>query len=225
MTGEDGRTHARRGRPGEALRDTATCEVEQCEGAYYAKGLCQPHYARARRNNGDPLAGNRGSAISARDADDGTKRCLRCATVKPTDDFGRDRGRPDGLTFYCLSCIRDYEEAQRLRDPEVNAAARRRRSRKHQLRTLFGLTLEEYEERLAAQHGVCALCGKPEKRRTKNGILISLPVDHDHETGHVRDLLCDSCNSGLGRFHDDPQLLRAAADYVERHRAAAAQSS
>jgi hypothetical protein len=62
---------------------------------------------------------------------------------------------------------------------------------------------------LAAQGGLCAIC-----RAAPAG-----HVDHDHVTGAVRELLCFNCNGGLGQFRDDPAVLRAAADYVERHRA------
>ena len=62
---------------------------------------------------------------------------------------------------------------------------------------------------LAAQDGLCAICGTAPAAH----------VDHDHETGAVRQLLCFHCNGGLGQFRDDPVVLRAAADYVERHRA------
>ena len=81
----------------------------------------------------------------------------------------------------------------------------------------YGATLEEYAAKLAAQHGVCMLCGKPPKPDGTRAAH-SLHQDHDHETGRVRDLLCGNCNSGLGSFQDDPLLLRAAADYIERHR-------
>ncbi len=62
---------------------------------------------------------------------------------------------------------------------------------------------------LVDQGGVCALC------RTAP----AAHVDHDHATGGVRELLCFNCNGGLGQFKDDPALLRAAARYVEAHRA------
>ncbi len=62
---------------------------------------------------------------------------------------------------------------------------------------------------LEAQGGLCAIC------RTAP----AAPIDHDHDTGEARELSCFNCNGGLGQFEDDPEVLRAAARYVERHRA------
>jgi hypothetical protein len=73
----------------------------------------------------------------------------------------------------------------------------------------YGITAEEADAMLEAQGGLCAVCRAAPAAH----------VDHDHATGAVRDLLCFNCNGGLGQFRDDPVLLRAAADYVERHRA------
>lgn len=91
------------------------------------------------------------------------------------------------------------------------------RERKYQLATKYGITPEQYEIKLEAQGGVCILCGSPPK---PDGVKASskLHQDHDHETGQNRDLPCLHCNRGLGYFKDDPVLLRAAADYIERHK-------
>jgi len=69
------------------------------------------------------------------------------------------------------------------------------------------LTWEEHQAMLEAQQGRCAICERP---------MDQPHVDHCHDTGKVRGLLCSSCNNGLGRFADDPARLRAAATYLER---------
>lgn len=82
----------------------------------------------------------------------------------------------------------------------------------------YGVTPDEYQLMLAAQDSKCSLCGfVPPPGGVKAAS--RLHVDHDHETGRVRSLLCNGCNRGLGYLQDSPELLRAAADYIERHRA------
>jgi Recombination endonuclease VII len=90
--------------------------------------------------------------------------------------------------------------------------------RDHVLRRDYGITEAEYDAMLAAQNGLCALCGKPPKPGGK-GTASRLNVDHDHETGRVRALLCTNCNRGIGFFKDNPTLMRRAAAYVTRYRA------
>ena len=89
-----------------------------------------------------------------------------------------------------------------------------RAMRDYGARRYYKLESGERERMVVAQKGLCAICWQPEKRRNRNGAIVALHVDHDHETGAVRALLCYTCNSGLGSFRDDPALLRAAADYI-----------
>jgi hypothetical protein len=79
-------------------------------------------------------------------------------------------------------------------------------SRRHEA---YGLTKTELAL-LLAQHERCAICGTADWDRK------GPQVDHCHATGRVRGVLCGNCNQGLGRFHDTPARLRAAADYLER---------
>lgn len=81
--------------------------------------------------------------------------------------------------------------------------------RNRRLRRNFGITLAEYEHMIVAQNGVCAICRKPCKTGRR------LAVDHDHDTGKVRGLLCAGCNIGIGQMNEDPMRLRVAADYLE----------
>ncbi len=74
---------------------------------------------------------------------------------------------------------------------------------------LYGLTLDDWDQMVIGQLGCCAICGEAP---------LELHIDHCHETNVVRGLLCTNCNNGLGRFADEPNRLRAAADYVEKYR-------
>ena len=76
-----------------------------------------------------------------------------------------------------------------------------------------GVTPEHYERLLVQQNHVCAICDQPETQLMK-GTLRTLSIDHDHNTGEIRGLLCHNCNAGLGQFHDQRTLLEAAAAYL-----------
>ena len=84
-----------------------------------------------------------------------------------------------------------------------------------QLNRRYGISLHEYKEILKSQKGVCAICGKNDGRM-KNSTVYPLSVDHDHKTGKVRGLLCNSCNSGLGYFQDSLNFLNKAIIYLEK---------
>ena len=73
----------------------------------------------------------------------------------------------------------------------------------------YGITTADFERMLASQGGVCALCRQPPKQRRLN-------VDHDHDSGAVRELLCNVCNRAIGLL-EDPAWYAAALDYLKRH--------
>jgi len=82
--------------------------------------------------------------------------------------------------------------------------------REHHLRYEFGISTSIYNDILAEQYGVCAICGaKYSDKKNRR-----LHVDHDHVTDKVRGLLCSNCNTGLGNFKDNPELLQLAIDYL-----------
>lgn len=139
-----------------------------------------------------------------------TKQCSKCSEVKSSDEFYLDTGvKHSGLSGWCRECSKS---SAILRHTYSYV-----RSRRQQLRRYYGLTLEEYDEMLMAQGGVCAACGKPETN-IQYGKVVPLAVDHDEKTGRVRGLLCAGCNRALGLLCEDPQhiegLLRYALDRV-----------
>lgn len=83
--------------------------------------------------------------------------------------------------------------------------------KKHQWKRSFtkmGITPEIYGEKLSRQNGVCAICGKTNTGGKR------LFIDHDHKSGAVRGLLCTHCNTGIGMFGDDREILAAAISYL-----------
>jgi hypothetical protein len=99
-------------------------------------------------------------------------------------------------------------------DPEYRerqlAPRRGRCQRDTQLKVHYGISLEEYRAMETAQAFVCAICSQPAED--------TLCVDHCHSTSKVRGLLCRKCNTGLGCFKDDPELMIKAMAYLEAHR-------
>lgn len=85
------------------------------------------------------------------------------------------------------------------------------KARGYDLKRKYGITYEEYEEMLAQQDGKCAICGQVDE-------WFALAVDHCHEKGHVRGLLCSQCNRGLGLLKDSPELLERALEYLKTNK-------
>ena len=80
-----------------------------------------------------------------------------------------------------------------------------------QLQDIYGITIAQYESMLIEQNRCCAICHKTEEEEGRG-----LSVDHNHRTGAIRGLLCGNCNRALGHAQDNPSILRALADYLER---------
>ncbi len=146
------------------------------------------------------------------------KKCTRCGIEKPHSEFGISRkAKGNSIAVYrshCKEC--SSTRAQQWYWENVDrAASNKRRSNLAQ----YGLTLEQYEELHIAQSGVCAICGEGEPAaHGRTGRKFLLSVDHCHETGIIRGLLCQRCNRAIGLLNDNTDLLKKAIDYLERRR-------
>lgn len=112
----------------------------------------------------------------------------------------------------------DPEYRERAKETARNSQSRKPEvKRSYRLKSDFGITPEEFEKILENQGGGCAICGAKQTNVTtrKEKIEKKLYIDHDHETGKVRGILCHHCNFGLGQFRDDPELLRKAISYLK----------
>lgn len=141
------------------------------------------------------------------------KVCRDCGEEVSLADFYQSAGV---FSSYCKPCTRKRSAAVYLRDPEAAYA-------KHQVamrRLRYGIEPEQYDAMVSAQDGVCAICRQPESITTAAGRGWDLSVDHDHETGHVRGLLCNRCNALLGHAQENTATLEAASAYLLFHRLA-----
>jgi hypothetical protein len=90
----------------------------------------------------------------------------------------------------------------------------REEERKKGLKIKYSFTIENYEDLFIKQNGVCAICGKPQP--PSKGRQEPLYIDHDHDTGKVRGLLCRNCNFCIGHAHDDVNILQLMIKYLEK---------
>lgn len=160
---------------------------------------------------------------------DGIKQCRKCGETKSLLSFYAHRGTKDRKANYCKECQKATSRAWRAGNVDKvkannaaalakpGAAARRARENKRWWLKLYGLTPDQYEAMLAEQGGVCAICSRAERYiDARTGEPRKLAVDHCHDTGRVRGLLCGTCNRGLGQFEDDRSRLERAAEYLKR---------
>jgi hypothetical protein len=110
-----------------------------------------------------------------------------------------------------VPCQRAYSAAHYAANREKYLA----KMKANNLLKRYGLTADDYEQLLAAQDGKCAICGMTSGwRHRQSGERKKLAVDHCHETGRVRGLLCDRCNTAIGKLNHDPALLQKAIEYL-----------
>ena len=169
-----------------------------------------------------------------------TKRCIKCGIWKDTDEFYKDkRHTADGLTSWCKKCTmkahvtyRQTENGKKIRRKSnrehqrkyrktesgkkairkhTESEKRKRSYRRHSLKRKFNMTLEQYDKMFEDQGGVCVICGGISDRGYR------LAVDHNHETGKIRGLLCSKCNLHLFALENRTWRL-LAEDYLYDHR-------
>ncbi len=215
-------------------RKTPGPPCQACGAPSVAKGLCDKHYRRQKQY------GNVDTTLRPDDWGQRHKHPLwhswkwtsRAGRVKRWDgfwDFVADVGErpersilkrykpdlpfgPDNF-FWSDPSTSDAD----LKTLEGRAKYMREWSRKNPVKTkgyrlkkAYGIGYDEYSAMAVKQGGGCAICGQKDE-------WFNLAVDHCHEKGFVRGLLCGQCNKGLGLFADNPERLRAAAAYLERN--------
>ena len=123
------------------------------------------------------------------------KKCSKCGETKPYERFHK-RKTSSGYRGVCRDC---RNKAQR----HTYSSEKRR---DWHLRKTYGISLQEFNNLVTSQGGVCAnrACDKPAE-----------VVDHNHETEDIRGILCNGCNTAAGLAQDNPEVVRGLAEYLE----------
>jgi len=141
------------------------------------------------------------------------KTCIACNTQKEKNEFYKSsKGCKNGLTARCKKChgiqTKQWMQNNKDRIPAYH--------RKHSLKGRYGISLDDFEQLKNKQLGKCAICGDiPDE--TKPSQANKLHVDHCHERGNIRGLLCHLCNRGIGLFKENVETLHKAIDYLKNH--------
>lgn len=166
------------------------------------------------------------------------KQCNKCGEIKSLEMFCKNKTTNDGHGRECKQCTSERHKAMRLANPEKYKQAAKKwreanpnyinqwkqrnkkrtkiQKRKEYLKSTYGISLEQYEEMRIAQQYKCYICNRHEDEIPNAGST-ALNVDHCHDTGIVRKLLCMSCNIALGKVNDDVEILQRCIDYVKEH--------
>ncbi len=223
----------------------AICSEYQCDKQVNSRGLCNMHYQRWRLSDIGKKEKMQGYGQRRKHPLYESWRWLNLKNAKDVcaewkdfwvfvGDIGerqyrhklrrKDDSLPiskDNFEWVQIVFVKENDESTR----EARARRQRERralnpddSRNNNFKSQYGITLQQYNEMVARQEGKCVICKKvPEQKKTGYRVLC---VDHCHNTGKVRDLLCNRCNSAIGHFHDDINILESAIAYLKKHSSA-----
>ena len=165
--------------------------------------------------------------------DDDGRECSACRTYKPWAEYYPNSNGSHGRQHECKDChkaaVRRWANGNPGRKASTARAWREANPDKYALGQIvqsakdLGLDPAVVVAHFRAHSGTCDICGRLPNagdRRTSR-----LCIDHDHQTGAFRGLLCASCNIGIGKFQDDTLILAAAIKYLDRAKGAVCQAS
>jgi hypothetical protein len=148
----------------------------------------------------------------------GMKTCQSCKVVLELDQFHSETGRYDGKSRVCKQCAYARHNNWRLKNlDKMRDASRKWRTlnpelaKDHGRKGRYGLPIGAFERMLAEQKGTCAIC-----ETSDPGGKGTFHVDHCHDTGIIRGLLCHNCNVGIGNMRHSTDLLRRAITYLDQ---------
>jgi hypothetical protein len=122
------------------------------------------------------------------------KTCSCCGDEFSLEGFHPRKDSLDGRRGQCRICLNTINNKSRLK-------------------RMYGMTYKDYNNMFSDQEGCCLICGKHQEE-----VFGKLVIDHDHETGTIRGLLCHLCNASMGGFRDSIDMLQKAIIYLTQYK-------
>lgn len=142
-----------------------------------------------------------------------TKICTKCKKKKFLSKFYKNKNKKDGLASWCKDCMCVYSKLPKnLKKRKKWWSRRPEKITEYNLKRLYGITIEYWDQMFQEQHGCCAICGKHQSELKKR-----FDTDHSHKSGKVRQLLCHQCNSIIGYSKESIEILESVIDYLRKH--------
>jgi len=141
------------------------------------------------------------------------KTCTVCKETKDLSHYYNNKRTKDGKSYRCKQC----DTAARKKWSDSNPIRSSYSARNRRLKYVYGVDIEWYEKQMKLQNNCCAICGTNSNNTSGERKDWNFAVDHCHDTGKVRGLLCNQCNRALGLFKDDAALLEKAKQYLDTH--------
>ena len=146
-----------------------------------------------------------------------SKQCSKCNAKKPLSDFYKDKSRKYGVANYCRLCASIQVKHSNLKNPNRRRISSNRYQKNNPLKVKeahlkynYGISLDKYNQLFIAENGNCAICNKNQSNFKK-----ALSVDHCHDSGLVRGLLCSKCNFFIGQANENVTYLQSAINYLK----------
>lgn len=148
---------------------------------------------------------------------DGKIECPCCNEWKTLEDFYKWPSGTYGISWNCKECTKAKARANHKAHREKGAEhweTHRKKYRVRHYKKKYGLTLEEFEDKLESQGNECEIC---KESLDVNDNSKKAHMDHNHTTGELRGILCSKCNQGLGSFYESKEKLKSAIEYLEKY--------
>lgn len=142
------------------------------------------------------------------------KACSKCQEVKPLSEYYGNKKASDGKASECKSCSKARQKAYY----DANPDARKQYTIKTRLKTHYGITPEDRARMLEEAEHKCQICKDDIYLPDTSNKNSNANIDHCHDTGRVRGVLCGPCNRALGLFKDNPAIIMAAHSYLSLHK-------